>query len=113
MQKDRSTKLPFREIDSADELAARVAEDPWLEEEIRKDPAKVLSAVARPTPLERDEWIYRIVVCALGLAVVIAIIGAILLALYDKKAPDLLLAIGSAAVGALAGLLAPSPSTKT
>jgi hypothetical protein len=35
-----------------------------------------------------------------------------LLAAYDKKTPDGVIAIGSAAVGALAGLLAPSPAQR-
>jgi hypothetical protein len=42
--------------------------------------------------------------------VLISLIGAILLSALGKTAtPEVLVAIGSAAVGALAGLLAPSP----
>ncbi|MBA7591490.1 hypothetical protein ES708_33648 [subsurface metagenome] len=109
-KKDGTTKLP--KIESTAELADRVAEDPWLEEEMRKDPIKMLSAIAKPTPLEYDEWIYRIVVLALGSAVVGAIGGAIFLAFQGKNQPEFLVAIGSAAVGALAGLLTPTPSSK-
>jgi hypothetical protein len=36
--------------------------------------------------------------------------GAVLLAMNGREIPDVLLAIGSGAVGALAGLLAPSPT---
>lgn len=59
--------------------------------------------------IQRDVWVYRIVVVALGLSVLASLIGAILLAIQDRSTPELLVALGSAAVGGLAGLLAPSP----
>ncbi len=66
------------------------------------------------TPLETDKWIYRYVVGCLGLAILACLFFTFFLAVYstnlkDLKIPDIFLAIGSAAVGALAGLLAPSP----
>jgi len=46
----------------------------------------------------------------LGLTVLLAAYGAIYLAGIAKaEIPDILIAIGSAAVGALAGLLTPTP----
>ncbi len=64
--------------------------------------------------MQTDVWIYRIVVAALGLAVLVSLVGAIILAVWenDSETPQVLTAIGSAAVGALAGLLAPSPASK-
>ena len=62
------------------------------------------------TPLP-DTWIYRIVVAALGLAIFVP-----LFAILGKTAADgmqlgqLLLPIATGALGALAGLLAPSPA---
>jgi hypothetical protein len=62
-----------------------------------------------------DKWIYRYVVWFLG----IAILGCLFFTFYlsvkhtggpEIVIPDIFLAIGSAAVGALAGLLAPSPT---
>ena len=50
------------------------------------------------------------VVGALGLTVLLAMFGALGLALYGKITPDVVTALGSAAVGALAGLLSPSPA---
>lgn len=94
-------------IRSVPELAAKVAADPELAREIRENPAAAIAQIAEP--LQTDVWIYRIVVMALGLAVVGGIVGGIILAAQEKPIPDLLVAIGSAAVGALAGLLAPSP----
>lgn len=92
---------------SVQELAVKVAEDPDLAEMIKKDPVKALQSLA--TPLQTDAILYRIVVGSLGSAVLISLIGAIVLVAVGKEAPDVLVAIGSAAVGALAGLLAPSP----
>ena len=57
----------------------------------------------------KDKWIYRMVIITLGVLVVGTAIGAIILATQDKSAPEVLVALGSAAVGAMAGLLAPSP----
>jgi len=91
------------------DLANRVAQDPKLADEIKQDPGTALARIAEP-PIP-DTTVYKIVVSALGLAVLIALVGAIIL-LAQKERPDLavLSGIGSAAVGALAGLLAPSPA---
>jgi len=99
-------------------LAERVRNDPKLQARLQANPASELSALAdqaiRETApvLQTDVWIYRMVVGALGLAVLSALVGAIALAVNGvDKTPDILTAIGSAAVGALAGLLAPPPSS--
>jgi hypothetical protein len=70
--------------------------------------ARVLTAAAPPP----DTWIYRIVVVALGLALFVPLAGV-----FAGKDPgsqkdlaQLLLPVATAALGALAGLLAPSPS---
>ena len=63
---------------------------------------------AAPLP---DTWIYRIVVIALGLAIFVPLAG---MAGRDPdsslKLGQMLLPIATAALGALAGLLAPSPA---
>ena len=96
-------------VQSAMELADQVASDPDLQEEVKADPAGALRRLAGP-PLQTDVWIYRMVVMALGLVVLIAMGGTIYLANSANGVPDALISLGSAAVGALAGLLAPSPS---
>jgi hypothetical protein len=78
---------------------------------VKDDPAGAIAGLAEP--LQTDVWIYRIVVGALALAILGAVGGAILLAMNGRTIPELLLAIGSGAVGALAGLLAPSPAGGT
>ena len=64
------------------------------------------------TPLETDKWIYRLVVMFLGFAILSSLFFTFFISENNTesiKIPEIFLAIGSAAVGALAGLLAPSP----
>jgi hypothetical protein len=52
-------------------------------------------------------------VAALGASLLVSLVGAIVLVMVTSKdTPPVLVALGSAAVGALAGLLAPSPAGK-
>ncbi len=97
-------------VQSASELAEQVAQDPELQERIKADPVTAIASLA--APLQSDVWIYRMVVGALGLSVLLAMIGSIVLGYKNLPFPDASLALGSAAVGALAGLLAPSPASR-
>jgi hypothetical protein len=97
-------------VQSASALAEKVAQDPALQEKIKADPVSAIANIV--APLQSDVWIYRMVVGALGLAILMAIIGAIILSVAGKAIPDVLTALGSAAVGAVAGLLAPSPASR-
>ena len=101
---------------SAEEMVRRMLVEPGLLERIKADPVKELQQLAAEVvkevpsspPLETDVWIYRIVVGTIGLVALIAVVGAIFISLRaDLQVPDLLTAIGSAAIGALAGLLSP------
>ncbi len=56
-----------------------------------------------------DPLIYRIVVSALSIALLLIVAGSIYLGVLGANIPDALLAFGGVVVGALAGLLAPSP----
>ncbi|MDB5672421.1 MAG: hypothetical protein JWO25_3380 [Alphaproteobacteria bacterium] len=53
-----------------------------------------------PLP-QNDTWIYRMIVAALGVAIFVP--------LMDQEHLQMLLPISTAALGALAGLLAPAP----
>jgi len=97
-----------KKIGTLGELAAALQADPALAARVKDDPAGAIAGLA--APLQTDAWIYRIVVGALALAILGAVGGAILLAMNGRTIPEVLLAIGSGAVGALAGLLAPSPT---
>ncbi len=96
-------------IESAKEFKREIVNNKALQKALKEDPVKAVEEMDIGNPLERDVWIYRIVVSVLGLTVVLSVAGAILLVSIDKKTPEVLVALGSAAVGALAGLLAPSP----
>jgi hypothetical protein len=74
---------------------------------MKTDPEGTLKSLAMP--LQTDVWIYRGVVFALGGSLLFVVVAAAVLSFYGKSIPDVLTALGSAAVGALAGLLAPSP----
>lgn len=106
----RSAIALVNRVVNSQELTAKVKENP--EVELPKIADQILREM--PPPLDSDKWIYRIVVLALGGTVLIVVVGTIVLAAThtgtgDVKIPEVLTAIGSAAVGALAGLLAPSP----
>lgn len=98
------------QIQSASDVVARIAQDPQFKADVQANPGEAIAKVAAPLPLQNDNWIYRIVVGSLGLVILIAVIGGIYLAYVDKKLPEGIIALASAAVGALAGLLAPSPT---
>jgi hypothetical protein len=85
----------------------------------RPRPARPGQASRRRSParpaMARDVWIYRIVVSAFAAVLLIASLGALLLPLSGAQVSEmsgtLLVALTSGAVGALAGLLAPSPQS--
>lgn len=95
------------------ELASRVAGDPNLAARLQADPVGELQNLAAEPAYRRDRWIYRLVAGVLGLIALVAAVGAIWLALEGTDIPDLLVALGSAAVGALAGLFNPVQSSST
>lgn len=74
--------------------------DPWgSAEESRTDALKYGPAYFS------DRHFYRVVAWALASLAGLALIGAIILAVYDKDIPDFVVAIGSTAIGALASVL--------
>lgn len=101
------------------ELQDIVHQTPEIPEHKRKQIMNKIEQVR--SPLDTDKMIYRIVVGSLGTAVLICVTFSFLLVWQhassnttgDVKIPDIFMAIGSAAVGALAGLLAPSPVHKS
>jgi hypothetical protein len=93
-------------------IIASVKASPEIPDLQKSDLVKKLQSI--PSPLQTDPWIYRFVVLFLGLAVLTTVVGGIVLTYsggtsQNFQIPQGIVAIGSAAVGALAGLLAPSP----
>ena len=67
--------------------------------------------MALPEPVEqspRAPTIYIIVVVALALLGVLTVLGGIVLAGMEKTLPESVIVLGSVAVGALAGMVAPT-----
>jgi hypothetical protein len=103
----------FRNIN---EFKKELVSNPELQQQFKDDPVKAVDVINQKSPLETDPWIYRIIVSALGITILSIIIGVIVLIgtgriSDDKGVPTILTAIGSAAIGALAGLLAPPPKS--
>jgi hypothetical protein len=103
---------------SADMLVKSVLSDPAKRAALATDPDAVLQAAAAQAKdlvpaYVNDKWIYRVVVGALSLAVLVVLGAYIYLAGAPKDPPEALVAIGSGALGALTGLLAPSPGQKS
>ena len=102
---------------SANLLVEMITSSPQYLEDVKRDPEKTLAEVAKlatktlpPPAFVTDRWTYRLVVGALGVVAIAAILGAIYLSTFSTpQIPDVLTALGAAAIGALAGLLAPSP----
>lgn len=95
------------------DLATAVERNPDLKSQMAADPAAALRSLQEPIPnIPPDTRLYTILIVILGLAVLIALIGPLVLAGLGKHdaIPQAVVAIGSTAVGALAGILAPSPS---
>jgi len=102
---------------SADEILRIVTANPQRLEALKASPLPELQklsdeAKAVTPPWSGDILLYRIAVVVLGALALIAAIGSIVLVITEKTTPEVLVALGSAAVGALVGLFAPSPTGK-
>jgi hypothetical protein len=104
---------------SADKMMQLFEEDPSLVERLKTEPFKVLGETAKEaknttTPVYiGDKSIYRIAVIVLGILAVTAAFGSIWVVYQKAIMPEVLTALGSAAVGALVGLFASPPSAVT
>jgi hypothetical protein len=87
-----------------------IADDATIPADLRARMVAPLRAAIPPAP--PDAWIYRLVVISLGAVAFATVAGAIAISIATggKGLPDGIIAIASAAVGALAGLLAPAPN---
>ena len=60
----------------------------------------------------RSDLVHLVVVMYLGLVVLLVVGGAIFLTYAKLETPQILVTVGAASIGAIAGLLAPSPLGK-
>ncbi|AZA92121.1 Uncharacterised protein [Chryseobacterium nakagawai] len=100
--------------DSIEDLETALKNNSDLQEKFRTNPIEAIRSVEIRNPKDTDYWIYRIIVIMLGLAIIAIIAGLILLSFWSEGEPDsqlvtIFATISSGAIGALAGLLSPSP----
>lgn len=101
----------MNETKAVEKVILRISEENAIPDTVKQELLEILRSAA--TPLQWDPWIYRLVVTFLGLTVLSTVIGGLLiLATSGSTVSEGIIALGSAAVGALAGLLAPSPTVK-
>ena len=85
-------------------IATRVSRDPELAERIRVDREGTLHELS--LQMADDVWARRVIVVALSVVVLVATAGGFGLSLMNRAVPQLLMALGSMALGALISLLA-------
>ena len=100
-----------------DQMVTMLHADAALMEAVKADPAtelpKLADAAEKNLPAyASDRLLYRGAIAVLSLLALIAALGSIVLVLDGKTTPEVLVALGSAAVGALVGLFATPPTTK-
>ncbi|MDQ3810801.1 MAG: hypothetical protein M3336_10970 [Chloroflexota bacterium] len=78
--------------------------------ERRAEMAESLHVASSPGPLSNDVWSYRVSILMLGALGLLALGGALVLSAFGRETPQVAVALGSGAVGALAGLLTPTRS---
>lgn len=102
--------------DSIHDLENALKNSNDLQEKFRINPVEAIKNLETRNPKETDYWIYRIIVFMLGFAIIIIIGGLIFISSgpdggsTDPQLVTIFATISSGAIGALAGLLAPSPA---
>ncbi len=104
--------MKTRKVKSFNEFQNLLETNTDVQEQFRNNPIEAVKQFSQKNPLSTDKWIYRIVVIGLSLTIILLIIGVLILTGSgeingDTDVPTILTAIGSAAIGALAGLLSP------
>ena len=97
-------------VKTVGELVSRVDSNQALEQMIKDKPSDVLRAAdleIRENAEVPNTFVYRAAVVFVGLALLITIIGAFILLGFENagEAPEWVVAVTSAAIGALAGML--------
>ncbi|AKF87416.1 hypothetical protein MFUL124B02_42510 [Myxococcus fulvus 124B02] len=100
--------MEARRID-VETLSKHLADEHFLQ--LAKQAPQEMARSITESPLATDRWIYRLVVIFLGIVALTSLLGGVVLTYFEpeQSMPQMLVALGSTAVGALAGLLVPSP----
>jgi hypothetical protein len=97
-------------VKSISDLMKLIANDSAIEQKIKDNPLDAITEYADlSVGVKTANMVYFGALVFLGFVLLLVIFAVVLLALNGQAIPEVLVAIGSAGVGALAGLLAPSP----
>lgn len=102
MTTEPTAKAMMTAVRNSADLRASIQADPIIGLEMAEEQARLYSK-------EGDQFLFRVVVIVLGATLLITLVGVLALAMLNVSIPAEIIALGSAALGALAGLLAPSP----
>jgi len=108
-EQKKAMQLMVNMFEEDDKLLERLKIDPMP---VLKETVKKAEEKAKGPIYFEDILLYRIAIIVLGLLALIAAVGSLILVFDSKTTPEVLVALGSAAVGALVGLFAPSPASK-
>ncbi|KIA90282.1 hypothetical protein OC25_24840 [Pedobacter kyungheensis] len=106
------TKLSLNKVET---FIKGLDQNPVLKQEFTENPKDVLIKNTAVKSVTSDIWVYRLVVCALSLVLIIITAGILINIEAVQKASQvitIIASLASAAIGALAGLLAPTPGAQ-
>ena len=110
-------------MDEKMRVAKRMVEivrtEPDIAKLLKENPIEGIAAVSAKAEKveegydrEKDKLLYRLALGILGLIALSTAAAAVVFGLQEKTIPEVLVALGSASVGSLVGLFAPSPVGK-
>lgn len=107
--------MKARYVKQFNEFKKELESNAELQAEFKENPVEAIKQFSQ-NPIDTDKWIYRIIVIGLSIAIISIIVGVLILVgkgkiIGDEGVPTILTALGSAAIGAVAGLLVPSPKS--
>jgi len=94
-----------------DDIAEQQQLDPSKKQAILAAANKAKEDAVRQAAYIDDKYFYRGVLIILGAAVIMVAIGGLILAYFRIEVPQFIAALATTAIGAVAGLLAPSPTS--
>lgn len=104
----------MKDITSARKLVDKVATESAVAADFRQDPEKYLRQLAATEAIPNN-LVYWMIIGAIGLALIISLLGSVLIVAFKVVSPtlvpDILITTASTALGALAGALVPMSRT--
>ena len=102
-------------IKSFTDFQSKLVSDIDLQNQFKQDPVAAVNKFAQ-SPQVPNTLVYQIVVLSLGASIILVIIAIVIMyfkgtGTADQQVPTIFTAIASGSIGALAGLLSPSPKS--